>query len=362
MSARSSRASSGSSAEASSANVRRRSEGSSEAAWKRSCSRCQRSGVTAFASSARRRGETAAQPGLGERPVPLDGGRGDVQDLGRILHAQSTEGAQLDDPSLLRVEHRKLRERVVESEELQAGSETGDETLVERDVGLRSPALPGVPVAGVVDEDSAHHPSRNAEEVRAVLPDDPLLVDEAQVGLVYEGRGLERVARPLRAKVGRRSPLEVGVEELHQLLDDATVALPPGEEKVRHLAPGPRRHRAISCIERRLAVCQKTRRREERRRTAPAIESRHRGCSFIQSIASTSLRSSSPVLSEKRWLPASTNQSCLGAEACCITRFTSSAGTNSSRVEWIATTGSGARRLITSAVLKLGSLGWPLVT
>src|SRR4030095_14009442 len=40
------------------------------------------------------------KPHLRERPVAFDGLTRDVQDLGRLLEAQPTEEAELDDPSL----------------------------------------------------------------------------------------------------------------------------------------------------------------------------------------------------------------------------------------------------------------------
>jgi hypothetical protein len=54
----------------------------------------------------------------------------------------------------------------------------------------------------VVDEDATHHLGRDAQEMGAVLPDDALLIDEAQVGLVNERGGLERVPRLLPAQEG----------------------------------------------------------------------------------------------------------------------------------------------------------------
>ena len=55
--------------------------------------------------------------------------------------------------------------------------------------------------ARVVNEDAAHGLRRDPEEVRAVLPLDLALVDELEVRLVDEGRGLEGVVGALAPQV-----------------------------------------------------------------------------------------------------------------------------------------------------------------
>ena len=62
----------------------------------------------------------------------------------------------------------------------------------------------------------------------------------------------------------------------------------------------------------------------------------------IHSSASSKRRSKSPRLLLKRWSDAFTIQSFFGSFACCSVRWTSATGTNSSWVEWIAASGSGA--------------------
>jgi hypothetical protein len=52
----------------------------------------------------------------------------------------------------------------------------------------------------------------------------------------------------------------------------------------------------------------------------------------------------------------------LGSLAAAITRWISGSGTNSSRVEWIAASGSGLTRSTSAAVLNVGSFGTPCVT
>lgn len=51
--------------------------------------------------------------------------------------------------------------------------------------------------ASLIDQDPSHHRRGGAKEVHAIFPPDLTLIDQPYVGLVYEGRWLEHIARPL---------------------------------------------------------------------------------------------------------------------------------------------------------------------
>ena len=61
----------------------------------------------------------------------------------------------------------------------------------------------------------------------AVLPDDAVLLEQAEVGLVDEGGGLQGVAATLAAEVTRGAAPQVVVDERHQPLLGTAVALTP---------------------------------------------------------------------------------------------------------------------------------------
>jgi hypothetical protein len=67
-----------------------------------------------------------------------------------------------------------------------------------------------------------------AEELRPVLPRRPLLIDQSQVGLVDEGRRLQRVIAPFTAEVGRGALVEILVKQRHELVSRASVSCAPG--------------------------------------------------------------------------------------------------------------------------------------
>jgi len=67
---------------------------------------------------------------------------------------------------------------------------------IEGDLLPASPTLGCSPSAGMINQDAANHLGRHREEVGPAPPVDARLVDEPDVRLVDEGRGLERVPGP----------------------------------------------------------------------------------------------------------------------------------------------------------------------
>ncbi len=74
----------------------------------------------------------------------------------------------------------------------------------------RSPAaLVGALCARVLDENAAHEPCGDGEEVRAILPHHPVDIDQPQIGLVDQGRRLENVPGPLAGHLAAREAEEL---------------------------------------------------------------------------------------------------------------------------------------------------------
>ena len=93
-------------------------------------------------------------------------------------------------------------------------------------------ALLGEMLAGVVDEDAAHQLGDNSIELRAVLPFDAPLVDEAHIGFVDERRGLQSVAVLLAPHRGDGAPMQLGVDDGQQLIAGGGIAASPGEQEL----------------------------------------------------------------------------------------------------------------------------------
>jgi hypothetical protein len=98
--------------------------------------------------------------------------------------------------------------------------------LIERYL-LRAGATLGVVMrAGVVYEDLTHQPRGDAEKVRAVLPR-YALIDQAEICLVNEGRGLQRVPGALAAHVVASQAVQLVVNEGSQLIKRRRIAFAP---------------------------------------------------------------------------------------------------------------------------------------
>ena len=85
--------------------------------------------------------------------------------------------------------------------------------------------------ARVIDKDAAHHLRRQREEVGPVLPAGPLLVHQAQVGLVHEGRGLEGVSSALSAHPLRGALIQLPIQRCEQRIASGVVPAAPGPQQ-----------------------------------------------------------------------------------------------------------------------------------
>jgi len=91
--------------------------------------------------------------------------------------------------------------------------------------------------ASMVDEDTPHQLSGDAEEMRAALPVDPSLARELEIGLVDERGGLERVIVPLPRQIPRRERVELGVHERDQALEGVGAAALPFPQQASDIGP-----------------------------------------------------------------------------------------------------------------------------
>ena len=85
----------------------------------------------------------------------------------------------------------------------------------------------------MIDEDAAHRPGRDREEVRPVLPADVPLVDEPHIGLVNERRRLQRVVRTFTAEVAARPSGAARCRQRPSTRRLPRFALAPGEQQTR---------------------------------------------------------------------------------------------------------------------------------
>ena len=82
-------------------------------------------------------------------------------------------------------------------------------------------------LARMIDQNAPHHLRSDAEEMRAILPDDAILADESDVCLVDQGGRLERVFLPLSAEIGGRPPPQFPVDEREQVVPCLEISVTP---------------------------------------------------------------------------------------------------------------------------------------
>ena len=83
-----------------------------------------------------------------------------------------------------------------------------------------------------IDQNPAHLSGRHRKEVRAVLPLDPVDIDEPQIRLVDQGGRLQRVSRALAVHVPLRQPPQFLVNERRQLVERLLIALAPCNQEL----------------------------------------------------------------------------------------------------------------------------------
>ncbi len=156
--------------------------------------------ISSFFGAAGLAQDLVAHPGPGISPVAVSGCPRQPQRLGRLLHAQPGEVPQLHQLSRLAILGCQTGQRLIDGQDLMR-------PCVDREVGLEqvdahtfaamllTPALPCV-----LDQDASHGLGGGGKEVAAAVPAlDSILVDQPEVRLVNQGRGLERLPGQLAA-------------------------------------------------------------------------------------------------------------------------------------------------------------------
>jgi hypothetical protein len=84
--------------------------------------------------------------------------------------------------------------------------------------------------ARVIDQDPPHHLRGHAKEVGPAFEVDAALLDEPEVRLVNERRGLQRVAVPLTAKLPGGNSTQLGIDHWQQGFEGVAIPATPVSE------------------------------------------------------------------------------------------------------------------------------------
>ena len=180
------------------------------------------------------RRERGPQPGLRNRPLANDGGVRDAEYGGRLLDRQPAEVTEFDDAFLARAESRHPFERLVQRQHVDLPGAVGRDVFGQRDACQLAATLVGPTRPRQVDEDPSHDAGRRPEEVSPTQPPGLSLIDESDVGLVHEGRWLQRMACRFTTHVCSRQASEVVVEEGYELVERFSPAVARGDEQLRN--------------------------------------------------------------------------------------------------------------------------------
>jgi hypothetical protein len=83
----------------------------------------------------------------------------------------------------------------------------------------------------MVNQNPSHELRRNGEEVGAVSPPHPFVVDQPEVSLVDQGRGLQTVVRAFPVQVVSRESAQFVVYDRRQLIEGVLIPIAPGSEQ-----------------------------------------------------------------------------------------------------------------------------------
>lgn len=165
----------------------------------------------------------------------MDGGSGNAQGFGGLFQSEAAEEAHFDGGALLLVELGECGEGVIEGDNLDTFARGNMEAFVEGESFHGSAALFAVFGAGVIDQDAAHDLGGDAVEVGAVLPADVALVHQFEEGFMDDPGALQGVAGALTAEIGAGEPVQLGVDQRHQLVEGRAVAVAPADEQGAHV-------------------------------------------------------------------------------------------------------------------------------
>jgi hypothetical protein len=176
------------------------------------------------------------EPGPRVSPVAVCCCGGNAKHLRRLGDGQPNKVAQFDQLRLDWIDLLKALQGLVQGQQIQGGVRSRDLDLFQR-LAFPGPAAPlAMFVACLIDEDAAHSLGGSGEEVAPAVPVLGLVaINQTQVGLMDQGRGLKCLSWLLLCEFLRREPTQLLVDQGQQLLGGRRVALLDGRQDARDL-------------------------------------------------------------------------------------------------------------------------------
>ncbi len=92
-----------------------------------------------------------------------------------------------------------------------------------------------VVAASMFHQNAPHQLGRPREKMRSILPLHALVIHQANVGFVYQGRRLQAVAGAFASHVAARQAAEFVIDDGGQPLERGSFSVAPGSEQAAHV-------------------------------------------------------------------------------------------------------------------------------
>lgn len=183
--------------------------------------------------------DLSAEPGAGEGPLAFDRAIADAQCFSGLLDAQAGVKAQADDLGGELVIFTEATDDVIKGQDLFGVVLTRQVDDVDGHAATGwAAALVAEAGTGVLDEDALHGLCGDGEEAGAVDLFQALVADEAGIGLVDQGGGLEGVVDAFAAHAGLRDGMQLVVDAREEDAALLVVTRGGGAEHARDIDAG----------------------------------------------------------------------------------------------------------------------------
>src|SRR5574341_1730686 len=136
----------------------------------------------------------AEEPRLRQAPIPAHRAFRDLEYLSDLGDVQPAEETQLHDLTPSRIERSQSIQRIIERDEVNTLRMSDAFGFNERDSQRLATAFGAAFGAGQIHQDAAHDLRGKDQKMGAVLPLDALVINQPQISLIDERRGLQQVS------------------------------------------------------------------------------------------------------------------------------------------------------------------------
>src|SRR5271165_2125688 len=178
----------------------------------------------------------AVEPGLGGAPVAHHGDGRHFEHLSRFFHAESAKEAHFYHLYLAGIEPRQSFHRSIQRHQVRGPVAAHHGRLVQGDM-LHAASPFWVLAPCMLNQNAPHQLGRNGKKVCAILPLHALVIHQAHVGLIDQGRGLQHETGTLALHVVARQTVEFLINDGGQPFERALVPVAPGAEQLAYVAP-----------------------------------------------------------------------------------------------------------------------------